>query len=578
MLKYTTMPVWRRIRERLEFLYADRAERCLERMGMLIGRYGVGFNDQPPLKYRDQADSILITYGDMISDGETSPLETLEKFLSDELRGAVTTVHLLPFFPYSSDDGFSVLDYRTVDPALGKWKHIDRFNKNFSLMFDLVLNHVSRGSEWFRQYARGIAPERRYFIEMDPSMDLSQTIRPRSSPLLSETWTRNGLRHLWTTFSEDQMDLDFSNPDVLFEFLDILLLYISHGARIIRLDAIAYLWKKPGTSCIHLPETHVIVKLFRDFIELLGVDVALLTETNVPQEENTSYFGNGDEAHLVYQFPLPPLLLQALVAGDSGHLTRWAAGLQPPPAGCRFVNFTASHDGIGVRPLEGLIRPPEMQALLDHVRAAGGQIAFKRNADGSESPYELNITYFDALDTPDRPNENLQVERFLCSQAVMLALKGIPAVYFNSLIGGRNWAEGVQQTGRARTINRQKWTRHKLAEKLGKPDDAPARIFRRYRALLLLRAKHPAFHPDGAQETADLGQKVFTIVRTAPDKSETVTSISNFTDKTLVLNPAAVIPALANSAEWHDLISGKNRRSPAGLELKPYETCWIRTV
>ena len=576
MLKYTSMPVWRRIRRRLEFLYQEQAEQCLERFEMLVGRYGVGFNHYPPFKYRDQSDSILITYGDMVRDGEAAPLETLENFLSDRLRGAVSTVHLLPFFPFSSDDGFSVIDYRSVNPALGKWKHIDRFNENFSLMFDLVLNHVSRGSDWFKAYTRGIAPERKYFLETDPSLDLSRTVRPRSGPLLSEVRTRSGVRHLWTTFSDDQLDLDFSNPDVLFEFLDILLFYIAHGARIIRLDAIAYLWKRPGTSCIHLDETHEVVKLMRDLVELIGVDVSLLTETNVPHAENVRYFGNGDEAHMVYQFPLPPLLLHALVTGDSRHLTQWAVNLEPPPEGCSFLNFTASHDGIGVRPLEGLVSPEEMQSLLDHVRAAGGQISFKRNADGSESPYELNITYFDALGTPARPDERLQIERFLCSQTVMLALQGIPAVYFNSLFGGRNWTEGMQQTGRARTLNRKKWTQQEIAGMLDNPDGVPARIFRRCRSLLLLRAKHPAFHPAGMQTALDLGKEVFLIVRTAPDKSESVVSISNFTAETVTRNPATIIPRLKKAKEWHDLISGKNRKTAAGIELRPYETCWIR--
>lgn len=576
MLKYTSMPVWRRIRQRVDYLYPEQAEQCMERLDMLIGRYGVGFNHQPPFRYRDQSDSILITYGDMIRDGEAPPLETLEHFLSEKLRGAVSTVHLLPFFPYSSDDGFSVLDYRSVDPELGKWKHIDRFNKNFSLMFDLVLNHVSRGSDWFKSYTRGIAPERNYFLEADPSLDLSRTVRPRSGPLLSEVRTRAGIRHLWTTFSEDQIDLDFSNPDVLFEFLDILMFYIAHGARIIRLDAIAYLWKRPGTSCIHLTETHEVVKLMRDLVELTGVDVSLLTETNVPHHENISYFGNGDEAHMVYQFPLPPLLLHALVTGDSRHLTRWAAELKPPPDGCTFLNFTASHDGIGVRPLEGLVSPKEMQSLLDHVRAAGGQVSFKRNADGSESPYELNITYFDALGTPGNPDENLQIERFLCSQTVMLALQGVPAIYFNSLVGGRNWAEGVKQTGRARTVNRKKWTQRELAGMLDNPDGAAARVFRRCRALLLLRAKHPSFNPDGKQTAVDLGKNVFVIIRKAPDETETVISISSFSEKNITVNAAAKIPELAQAGEWHDLISGQNRKTAAGLELRPYETCWIR--
>ena len=346
-----------------------------------------------------------------------------------------------------------------------------------------------------------------YFIEVDPAADLSAVVRPRSLPLLTAVTTPAGKRLVWTTFSDDQIDLNFANPDVLFELLDILLFYISMGARIIRLDAIAYLWKRIGTPCIHLPETHEVVKLFRDFLELVAPDVLLLTETNVPQPENYSYFGNGDEAHAVYQFALPPLLLHALQSGTSKYLTAWASALPVLPAGCAVLNFTASHDGIGVRPLQGLLPDEEIRTLVERVRTLGAEVSTQRNSDGSDSPYELNITYFDAMRGNGDPDP-LHVQRFLCSQTIPMVLKGIPAVYFHSLTATPNDVEGVKRTGRARSINRRKWSQNELEDALKDEKSPAARVFREYTRLLQLRAQHAAFHPDGAQRILEYGRKL----------------------------------------------------------------------
>jgi sucrose phosphorylase len=518
---------------------------------------------------------MLITYGDMVHRLDERPLVTLNRFLTKHLRRAVNTVHILPFFPYSSDDGFSITDYRRVNPELGAWDDIRAISKRFRLGADLVLNHVSRQSLWFRDYVGGIAPARHYFIEVDPTTDLSAVVRPRATPLLTSTQTRSGERHLWATFSEDQLDLNFPNPDVLFEFLDILFLYIAHGARIIRLDAIAYLWKEIGTSCIHLPQTHEVVKIFRDVLEMVAPDVILLTETNVPHEENVSYFGQGDEAQMVYQFSLPPLLLHALVAGNTAHLTEWAAHLAPPPPGCTFLNFTASHDGVGVRPLEGILPKKQFEQLLKHIDDVDGYVSKKSNPDGSETPYELNVTYFDALGYPDEDQE-MQIARFMCSQTVPLALKGIPGIYFNSLVAGKNDYEGVQRTGRARSINRKKWPEDELQALLADSSSATNIVLREYVRLLRLRSRHAAFHPDGAQNVYDLGPHVFAVERTAPDGSETIVSISNFTPKRQVIALGKKVPSLRGSKQWKCLI----RRSTVGgaekkVRLGPYETCWL---
>ncbi len=561
MMETFASPVMERAGMRLERLYGATAAPLLrERFASLVGRYGITRHGR---KHGwSERDSLLITYADMLQAENAPPLTALKRFLDNRLPGAISTVHLLPFFPYSSDDGFSVIHYRTVRPDLGDWPDIQAIGERFSMMTDLVLNHVSRQSGWFRDYQLGIAPGCDFFIETDPEQDLAAVTRPRTSPLLTPVMTRHGKRHLWTTFSDDQLDLNFANPDLLFELLDILLLYVAMGAKIIRLDAVAFLWKKPGTTCLHLPETHEIVKLFRDLLELVAPDVILLTETNVPQPENLSYFGNGDEARMVYQFPLPPLLLHALTTGDAKAISEWATALPEPPPGCTFLNFTASHDGIGVRPLQGLVPRQALDNLAELTRARGGEVSFKTDPDGSQSPYELNITWWDALGGDD-----MQARRFICSQTIPLALRGIPALYFNSLIAASNDVEGMRRTGRARSINRKKWTEQELARRLDTPGSEPAAIFNELVRLLRLRSGLKPFHPDAPQRILDLGPGVLAIQRTAPDNSS-LTALSNLTASQAVV-PAAGLPK-------HDLITDQPAPVASNrISLQPYQTLWL---
>jgi glycosidase len=559
-----------RLRERFNRLYGPkRARQCIERIVTLTGRYGIGYNREPGRTLWDEKTAVLITYADTLRTEGEPPLVTLNRFAEQHFDGVFSTLHILPFFPWSSDDGFSIINYRQVHAGYGTWSHIRQLSRRFDLMFDLVLNHVSRRSSWFKHYIAGIAPYRDYFIEIDPATDLSATVRPRSLPLLT-AFLRNGEeKHLWTTFSDDQIDLNFANPDVLFEFLDILLFYISNGCTVIRLDAIAYLWKQPGSAGIHLEQTHELVKLMRDLLDMTAPGVILITETNVPHKENISYFGNGDEARMVYQFALPPLLLHALRNEDAGRLSTWAKTVCETPEGCTWFNFTASHDGIGVRPLTGLIPEKEIAALAEEMKRLGGHISTKRNADGTDGPYELNITYFDALGGDDH-----QTARFLCSQTVMLGLKGVPGVYFHSLTATPNDSEGVEATGRARSINRKKWNADELEQVLGGTTPA-AQVFREYRRILKIRRKHPAFHPDAAQRVLDPGPGLFAFVRTAPG-GETVICISSFSGDRQELRIDQRIPELDNTAPCTDLLSGA-RYNGAGklIVLDPFQTVWL---
>ncbi|MFT4639797.1 MAG: glycosidase [Verrucomicrobiales bacterium] len=569
-----------RIRKRFVRLYGERAPELIERLHMMIGRYGVGIDVAPLNERWTEKDTLLITYADMVQHEGERPVVTLKRFLEKRLHGAFRTVHILPFSPWSSDDGFSVIDYRAVNPNYGEWGDVESLSQSFQLMFDLVLNHCSSQSGWFRDFINGTEPGSGYFIKGDPEADLSEVVRPRPWPLLTKVTTHEGDRHVWTTFSEDQVDLNWENPNVLFEFIDILLFYISKGMRIIRLDAVAYLWKKLGTSCIHLEETHEIVKLLRDIVDMVAPQTIIISETNVPHAENISYLGQRDEAHMVYQFSLPPLLLYSLLRGNCQELRAWALSLPPLAEDTTFLNFTASHDGIGMRPLQGLISDADLSWLVQEITARHGLVSTRRMADGSESPYELNITYASALSDPN--DVLLGRQRFLCSQAVAMSMQGIPAIYFHSLMGAPNDLHGVQEKGHSRAINRKKWDELELRTLLNESDGEASIIFESMVGLLRRRADYPAFHPDAGQEILDLGDAVFALIRVAKDTSQRIVCLFNMSREDQMIPKDVVLSQLHWEADTHtklrDLTTGLFvDHESKSLALAPYQYLWLVT-
>jgi len=570
-------PFKERLLPRLQRLYPEEdQERLLERLALIMGRYNF-LQDRCSVDTPcwNEGSCLLVTYGDMVTRAGEAPLRTLHRFLDDHFRDLVAGVHILPFFPYSSDDGFSVIDYRQVDPRLGGWEDIRHIAAAYHLMVDLVLNHVSSRSSWFEAYLGGVAPQRHYFIEVDPDTDLSKVVRPRTTPLLTPVDTVYGRRWVWTTFSSDQVDLNYHNPNVLLEMVDVLLEYVAHGARILRLDAIAYLWKEIGTSCLNLWQTHEVVKVFRDIVDHLCPSVLLLTETNLPHEENVSYFGEGDEAHMVYQFSLPPLLLHAIHSGDASVLSQWAADLAPTPPGCTFLNFTASHDGIGVRPLEGLVDPETVDWLAARCQALGGLVSSRTGPEGQELVYELNITYFDAMGDPDRPGDlDWQIRRFLCSQAVMLALRGVPAIYFHSLVGGRNDHDGARESGIARRINRARYDDESLRRSLADPASIPARVLAGYRHLLQVRRGCGAFHPDAVQEVLSGPREVFALLRRGT-VGERVLCLHNLSARPVTLRPDD-LGAPTGHGRLQNLLTGHMVAGDEAITLEPYQYAWLR--
>ncbi|MFO7943148.1 MAG: sugar phosphorylase [Anaerolineales bacterium] len=528
---------------------------------------------------------MLITYGDQIQSQDMSPLSTLSDFLNSHLGNLITGVHVLPFFPYSSDDGFSIINYREVNPALGTWEELKSLREKFLLMFDLVINHISRQSAWFQGFLEGKEPYTEYFITADPDTDLSRVVRPRAGSLLTPVETWEGTKYVWTTFSSDQMDLNFHNPDVFLEIIKVLLYYVQQGARIIRLDAIAYVWKEVGTSCIHLPQTHTIVKLIRAVLDWVAPGVILITETNVPHQENISYFGDplppsrgdmgGDEAQIVYQFPLAPLILHTFYNEDCSALRSWARSLEVPYPSAIFLNFTASHDGIGLRPAEGLLSENEIKALIERGKKHGGLVSYKTDKDGSRSVYELNITFYDALNDPRHPQANTDRQRFLASEAIMLSLAGVPAIYINNLFGSRGDTQALERTGIARSINRKKFQREVLESTLADPLYRQAQVFKAYRQLLRVVCDHPAFHPFASQEVLDFGQRLFALIRTPPEGGDAVLCLINITGSDVDLDGFDVDQLLP--LPWVDTLSGKIV-STSSFRMSPFQVLWLKRL
>jgi sucrose phosphorylase len=528
-----------------------------------------------------QVDSILITYGDMVRSEDEPSLQTLAAFLEKHLGGTLSTVHLLPFFPYSSDDGFSVIDYYQVNPEFGDWEDISMLGVHFRLMFDAVVNHISAESSWFQRFFLGDPVYQDFFYVVEEDFDSSRLFRPRALPFLTSFSTQSGDKQVWTTFSADQIDLNYENPDVLIAVIDVLLYYVARGAEFIRLDAIAFIWKESGTNCIHLPQTHRIIQLMRTVLDLVAPQVSIITETNVPHEENISYFGDGtNEAQLVYNFTLPPLTLHAFHSGDASVLTKWAKTLSLPSKQTTFFNFLASHDGVGLMPVRGILEDAEIDRMVKRIETIGGYVSYKNNPDGSQMAYELNINYLDALGNPAKQESaRVKSQRFLCSQAIMLALQGVPGIYFHSMFGSQNWQEGVEVTGRYRTINRQKLERGALERDLANPHSLRHRVFTGFRRMLEVRRSNPAFHPFGNQKIIAFNPAVFAILRTPKNGGEPVLCLHNVSDKPVDLKVKMTDLPFDGLKPLVDILVGDeivNNPLFFEIQLAPYKVYWIQ--
>lgn len=521
----------------------------------------------------DQSDIALITYGDSIVKEGEKPLQTLWQFLQDKLADEVSILHILPFFPFSSDDGFSVMDYLSVNPSLGDWDDIAPLGEQFRLMADLVINHASARSRWFENFKKGLDPGRNYFYTAPEQANVEDVVRPRSTPLLNPVETAEGTQWTWCTFSPDQVDLNFENPDVLAEFVNIIRHYMEWGVEVFRMDAVAFLWKQEGTKSIHLPQTHEIIKLLRLLIEHKNPKSVVITETNVPNQENLTYLGNANEAHVIYNFSLPPLLVNGLITGNCKHLKTWMMSMPPAQNGTAYLNFIASHDGLGLRPTEGLLEEQELEQLIATMQSFGGMVSFRKGSEGFEKPYEINISLYDAFKGTVHGPDQWQLERFICAHTIMLALEGIPALYIHSFLGTENDYEKYDNTRRKRAINRHTWQYDTLNERLNS-DSHHRKVLNEMKRRISIRQRQPAFHPNVTQFTLHMGEQVFAFWRQSLRRDQSIFCLNNMTAEPQPISLAEI--NLIGTDSWCDLITGDYYDDlTASLELQPYQTLWL---
>ena len=521
-----------------------------------------------------EKDTFLITYGDSLIRNDEKSLNVLNQFLNEKLKGYINNVHILPFFPWTSDDGFSVVDYREIDPSLGSWRDVQEIAKEFNMMYDAVINHISAESDWFKGFLNDDKRYKDYFIVQDDVEELKLVTRPRTLPLLTEFETKSGKKKVWTTFSEDQIDLNFKNEDLFVEIIDILLFYVEMGAKSIRLDAIGYMWKELGTNCIHQPKAHEIIKLWRDIFNEVAPNTILISETNVPHKDNISYFGNGyDEVKMVYQFPLPPLTLHTMQTGNSTRILDWLDGLKMVSDKTTFFNFLSSHDGIGVVPSTGLLTQDEIDRMIEKVIEHGGKISYKNNSDGSSSPYEMNINYLEALSSPDLDIKK-RCDVLLSAVNILNSIIGVPAIYIHTILGSLNDYEGLAQTGRNRSINREKLDYDVVREELENKESLRNMVFYGIIKQIEARTSEKAFHPTANQKVVKIDDRIFSIIRSSGDEELLV--INNISSDIIELEYLKILELFSNKKDILIEIINKKEIKDNKIVLNPYEYMWLK--
>ena len=530
------------------------------------------FNKKNPKKKKNISEktTLVICYGDSVYSEKNKSIRVFKNFFQKRLGKNFNIVHFLPFYPSSSDSGFAVKDHYKIDSKLGNWFDIKSFSKKSDIMADMVINHSSARGLWFKNFLKAKRPGKDYFLTIDSKFNTSKVVRPRDHKLLKKIDIFNKTDYLWRTFSPDQLDLNFKNPAVLLRFIKIMINLINHGVTIFRLDAIAYLWKESGTKCINLNKTHEIIKLLRVISGLLNTQTLIVTETNLPEKENLSYFGKNDEANWIYNFSLPPLLIHAFLFENNSYLYNWSKKLPRSKNGNCYLNFIASHDGIGMRPTEGLLSSKALKDFLYRLKKNGSKFSYRKIQNKSKKIYEANITVFDALKKTNYDNGKFSFERYISAHSIMIAFEGVPAVYFNSIFGTSNDEAKFIITGNNRDVNRYKWNLKNISNKLNNKDSKEYYFYKKISNLLSIKKKQKAFHPNASRENINLGPKIFCFKRESINKKQTIICITNLSSKIQYLKLSKKF------LKYKDLLGSKifftiDKR----IKLDPCQTIWL---
>ena len=572
------------ILKRLNFIYRsiiseDKTLEYSKKINKLINNYKDIGPKNSKNDYWSENTILLITYADSISRGLSGKtLNDFGKFYKKYLKKFINSIHFLPFFPSSGDGGFSVKNHNDVDKAYGTWEDIQSLSKKANIMTDLVLNHSSSKGDWYKNFLDDKDPGKNYFYVVDKNYDCSKVVRPRDHDLLTEIELQNKKKFLWCTFSHDQIDLNFKNPDVLLEFIKLILKLSSYGIKIFRLDAVAFIWKQPGTTCLNLSQTHEIIKLLRDIVDQLDKNLIIVTETNLPKQENLSYFGKNDEAHWIYNFSLPPLIVNTFLFEDSVALTKWSMKMPPAQLGNAYLNFIASHDGIGMRPAEGVLSDKEIKKMLQRLKKNGSKFSMRKLSNNEEKVYEANISLFNALQFTDSDLKGkFALKRFIAAHCIILAIEGVPAFYFNSLFATKNDEETFANTGVKRNLNRYKWHYSTLVDLIKTNNTIEKNCYEIFKKLISIRKIQPAFHPNATQFTLNLDKNIFAVWRQSRDRKQSIFALTNVSSKTIKLNTNKI--NLIDDEKWFDLLSQETKiTDDQYVKLMPFQSLWITNL
>jgi len=526
----------------------------------------------------NESHSVLITYADSIYKNGEATLITLRKLLSKHFGSLSKVVHILPFLKSTSDGGFAVSSYDSLEEKFGDWDDLKSISKNHDLMADLVLNHVSSSHPWVQQFIKSQEPGISNVFSPKQNLDWSNVVRPRSSSLFSQINTDDGPKQVWTTFGPDQIDLNWHNPKMTLEFLNLITTYLSNGIKWLRLDAVGFIWKESGTTCLHLPKAHSIVKLLRVLLNNLLDDGVLITETNVPQKENLSYLIPDDEAHMAYNFPLPPLLLEAIITSRADILNSWIFDWPILPEDTTLFNFTASHDGVGLRALEGLMNEQRIKDLLINCEKRGGLVSHRRLSNGDDKPYELNISWWSAMEDSSRDAKRFQHERFILSQLLVMALKGVPAFYLPALLASENDIKSFSMTGQRRDLNREKFKSENLSAVLNNPESNANKNLKYLRNAMDVRSELKQFHPCSQMKCLSRGRSDIVVIKRGKGP-ESVFAIHNMTENKInyQLNDNDLPKIIDNDFNTHDFLTS-TKYNCKNISLDPFQVIWLSAL
>ena len=569
----------------LSFLYGEQKGLITyKKLERLIKKYSKKIvKDHYFKKYFDQKDVVLIIYGDNVLKKSENSLKTLWRFLDKNLKGYINFIHIIGLFLYSSDRGFSIIDYKKINPKLGSLKDLKIIENDFKLMVDFVCNHMSSKGKWFKEFEKGNKNYKDFFIAFDkkpPQKKIEKVFRPRSSQLFVVRRTSSGKKWIWRTFCYDQMDLNYQNPKVLLKMIDVFLFYIENRAEFIRLDAIAYIWKKLGTSCFLTKESHIFVKLLRKILDLLCPSADLIAEVNMGIKENIKYLGDGEnEAQIIYNFPLPCLVLCAFYNKNSQKILKWCKALKLPSEKTTFLNLLDCHDGISVVGAKDVLSKKEINKITSNILKNGGKIGYKKGCLGTQEPYEFNITWWNAINGIDqKETKEIKIKRYIAARAISFSLKGIPAVYFLGLFGTENCISCFKKTGKNRDINRKKFTEKKINFFIKNKESKEYKIFSKTKELLELRKEEKAFHPAATQKIIFLNKSIFSIIRTSLNKKENILVLINITKENKKIKISSKKLAIKSKKIFFDLISKEIFAIDNLLSIKmaPFQVRWLK--